>query len=313
MARFVDGRDTNNNGRDFGFRPNTPGSSNNPINVTVYPTPDPTGGTVGSAVGGFAYSFVPPRVIDPTVADTNNPNAIPPAPSTGNRAIIAWDPSGGGNAVSSVETFNTTQSRFDIKAYLDTRDLPLMSNASGVNFRGSEITIYGIGGAEALCNLTDLSGAVGIADSANGFTGILWVYEKVGETGPGLGDVSEKLYLVDANDGGDAGTGGAIPLDWTILATIDLSTTASGWFDLGISIDAAGNGTAYFDTQVFNFTTSTDLHSGAFNVGYRENTQIGSDGTPDAILRPPTFTIIPEPASLSLLAGTLLAMRRRRG
>ena len=307
VGRWVDGRDTNNNGRDFGMRVATPGSSNNPVNITAYTTPDPTGGTVGAVVPGFAYSFVAPKIVDPTVADTVNPNAIAPAPSTGNRAIVAWDPTGGGNAASAAETFNTTQGKFDVKVYLDTRDLPLMFNASNVTFRGSEFTIYGLGNADALNNGVNLSGATGFTGVLqNGITGLAWVYEKVGETGTGLGDVSEKLFLVDANDGGDQGAG-----DWSILATIDLSSTVSGWFDLGISVDALGNGTAYFDGQVINFITSTAFHASAFSVGYRETTQLGSDGTPDAIRRPATFTVVPEPATLGLLGLASRALGRR--
>ncbi|HJQ78655.1 MAG TPA: lamin tail domain-containing protein [Lacipirellulaceae bacterium] len=313
LARFVDGRDTNNNGRDFGFRPNTPGASNNPVNITSYTVPDVSSTAVGADLPGFAYSFVPPRAIDPAVADTNNPNVIPPAPSSPNRAIIAWDPSGGGNAVSAAETFNTADSSFDIYAYFDTRDLPQMVNSAvpPVQFRGSEISVYGIGGTEALSNLTDISGQVGVPDSANGTTGVAWVYEKVGETTANPGVVSEKLYLVDANDGGDSGQGGTVMFDWTILATVDLSATPSGWYRLGIDIDALGNGVARFDNQLFNFTTSQ--HSGAFSVAYRENTQLGADGTPDAILRPPTFAAIPEPGSLMLMAvGMMILAARRR-
>lgn len=312
LGRFVDGRDTGNNGRDFGMRVATPGAANNPVNITQYVVPDLSAAAVGSAVPNYAYSYVPPRVIDPTVVDGNNLNAIPALPG-GGKAIIAWDPSGGGNGVAAGETFNTGQARFDIKAYFDTRDLPLMYNASNVTFRGTEMTVYGIGNGDGLGNFTDLSGLMTAADSANGTTGIAWIYEKVGETGTGLGDVSEKLYLVDANDGGDAGTGGVTPLDWTILATVDLSAVSSDWYDLGISIDANGNGTAYFNDQFFNFAT-TGFHSGAFNVAYRENTQFGADGTPDAVLRPPTFAAVPEPGTA--LAGAALAalstLRRRR-
>jgi hypothetical protein len=315
LARFVDGRDTNNNGRDWGFRRNTPGTSNNPVNITSYTVPDVAATAVGTDLPGFGYSFVPPRVIDPSVVDANNPNAIPPAPSSPNRAIVAWDPSGGGNAVSSNETFSTAQSSFDIFAYLDTRDFPQMSNATGTLFRGSEITVYGIGGVEALNNLTDISGQVGVTESANGTTGVAWIYEKVAAPSPNdpvgpSNQVSEKLYLVDAGDGGDAGQGGTIPFDWTILATVDLSATPSGWYRLGIDIDATGNGVARYENQTFNFTTG--LHSGAFGVAYRENTQLGADGTPDAILRPPTFAAVPEPGTLLLAMFALLVVATAR-
>lgn len=320
LGRFVDGRDTNNNGRDFGLRPNTPGASNNPVNIVGYSLPDVSAAAVGSDLGGYGYSFVPPRVINPTVADANNPNVIPAPPGSPNRAIIAWDPSGGGNAVASAETFNTKRSSFDIVAYFDTADLPQMVNnaAPPVQFRGSEVSVFGIGSVDALNNLTDISGQVGVPDSANGTTGVAWVYEKVAAPNPAnppdpiTNAVSEKLYLVDAGDGGDAGQGGTVPFDWTVLATVDLSGTASGWHRLGINIDAAGNGVARYDNQTFNFTTA--LHSGAFGVAYRENTQLGADGTPDAILRPPTFARVPEPASIALavLALGAMAMRRRR-
>lgn len=317
QARWVDGRDTNNNGRDFGMRAVTPGAANVTTTMTSY-----TPGNLSAIAPGtvltsdFAHGFVGARVTDPTVFSVINPNVIPDAPFSPGRAIMVWDESGGGNGVSSVATYTSTAAKFEINAYLDTRNFPLQVNNSAITFRGSEITIYGLGSGDALTNLTDLAGTNSLGTnvvSANGFTGVAWVYEKVGETATGNGVVIEKLYLVDANDGGDARVVGGNSVDWTILATVDLSTTDSNWFYLSIDIAADGTGIAKFADQVFNFTTSTALNGSAFSVGYRENLQNGADGTPDAILRPATFAAVPEPTALALLAPLgLLATRRRR-
>jgi Lamin Tail Domain len=311
LARLVDGKDNNNNGRDFALRPGTPGSTNNPGGLlSAYSPPDPASFGSGTAISGMTGSFVPPRVIDPAVADTNNPNVIAPPHEAGSKAYVMWDPSGGGNCATSTGAFATTAASFSIRAYFDTADLPVQSNVANVQFRGSEITIYGLGSGDALTNLTDLDGSVGLgaatlplAESANGFTGVAWIYERVAAdpAAPGVA-YSEKLYLVDANDGGDSDLGGNTPLDWTILATYNFSATPSGWHNLSISIDAAGNGMASFDGQTTAFTTA-GMHSSAFNVGYRENLQMGADATPDALLRPATFTFAPSvPAAIGDLA-----------
>jgi hypothetical protein len=320
LGRFVDGRDTNRNGRDFGMRPSTPGTANNTGFMTFYQPPNPTAQTVGAEVPGFAYNFVNAKYIDPTVADGTNPNVIAPAPSTGNRAIIAWDPSGGGNAVTTTQVFNTAQSGFRVYAYLETGDLPQQSTATAA-FQGSEVTIYGIGSGDfngtGLADLTDLAGNVGLSagtlpasDNFNATTGFAWVYERTAING--TTPAKQFLYLVDANDGGDSTAGGNTPLDWTILQTIDLGSVASNWYELSISIDALGNGVAGFNGTNYMFTAPAAYHSGAFHVSYRENLQLGADGTPDAIMRPATFTIIPEPGTVMLLAIGLLALAVRR-
>jgi hypothetical protein len=258
-------------------------------------------------------------VINPSVADGFNTNAIP-LPTGASKAYVAWDPSGGGNCVTSLATYSSAQAGFSIQAYFDTRPLPAQTNASNVEFTGSEITIYGIGSGDALTNLTDLTGAVGLSavalpasESANGFTGLAWVYEKTGARTGGAA-ATQKLHLVDANDGGDSDLGGNTPLDWTILATYILPETASGdWYDLSIEIMPDGTGIAMFDGLATAFSHS-GFNSGAFNVGYRENLQMGSDLTPDAIMRPATFTAVPEPSSamLLILGGAGLLRRRDR-
>jgi hypothetical protein len=319
LARYRDGVDRNNNGRDWGMRPPTPGTNNNPLAVmTSYAAPNVDALNHGDPVGGLTGSFVGARAIDPGTVDPINPNAIP-APNGFNKAIIGWDNSGGGNGIVSNQIFTNSTASFAVQAYFDTNDLPVSTNASGVQFRGSEETFYGLlGSIDAFTNLSDVSGQVGlgtgtgsVANGATGNTGVAWYYEKVG-VGVTGGPVSEKLYLIDANDGGNSNSaGGTEPFAWDVLATIDLATVGSGWHDLGITVNPDGTGTAFFDGQVFNFTTATDL-DGAFYVGYRENTQDGSVGVP-GYLRPATFAPIPEPTTLGLIAAAVpLMMRRRR-
>jgi hypothetical protein len=130
---------------------------------------------------------------------------------------------------------------------------------------------------------------------------------------PPHGRLGEALYLIDANDGGQGNISGPGGLDWTVLATIDLSSSPSGWHNLSLSIAPDGQGVAMFDSQVFNFTTIAGF-SGEFAVGYRENTQAGAAVMVPDYLRPATYAIIPEPSSAVLigLAAGLAGIRRRR-
>jgi hypothetical protein len=313
IARHYDGYDTNNNGRNFGNRRATPGANNSSGAISSYLAPNVDAQAVGSDAPGMTGSFVTPRVIDPTVVDTNNLNAII-APPNSSKAIISWDPSGGGNGASS-DAHMQGGGGFNIMAFLDTNDIPINTTSTGTQFRGSEITVYGLGGGDALTNLTDLTGNIQVGAgniSAAGFTGLAWVYEKAGLTG--AGGVSELLHLVDANDGGNSNSTHVSGLDWTILATFDMSTRSSNWYNLSVSVDAAGVGTASFDNNVVNFNTAANL-AGTFYVGYRENLNLasGASGVPSYV-RPATYAPIPEPgtiAGLALAAGAL-GLRRRK-
>jgi hypothetical protein len=253
LARFVDGVDTNNNGRDFGFRPSTPGATNNPMNVTAFTAPDvsvASGVFVGDPIPGWAYGFdAPARVIQPSVdivADPSNrnPNVIPAPPTGDDRAIIAYDPAGGGNGYAAPETFNTDTASFDLWVYFDTNDFPRQTNAAGTEFRGSEYSFFNLGGADSVANASNLNGP-GFANTVNGTTGLAWVYEKTvaenpDDPNPETNGVIEKLYLVDAGDGGPNDIN-MESFEWTILHEVDLSTTPSGWYRLSIAVAPGGD------------------------------------------------------------------------
>ena len=285
-SRWRDGRDTDTNGRDFGLIPWTPGASNNLPANPAYQIPDVDPAAVGSDVLGMTGSFVNPKVIDPTLADTNNPNAIPLSPQGGN-ASIAWDSSGGGNTSAS----NELADQFLISAYLDTTPF---------GESGGEQTTYGLGTTDTFHNFANPYGDFlppGV--TANGNIGVGWFYEK--EDSAGI----VRLSLIDFGKGGDSQPG----TDWTIHATVDLSNQPSDWYTLGIDYDpATGDVVATFDGQVFMFNTDSD-QLGTFYTGYRESLA----GVPVAKLRPPTFDLVPEPSSIALVGfGLAWLMGRMR-
>ena len=97
-------------------------------------------------------------------------------------------------------------------------------------------------------------------------------------------------------DGGDSSDGPSTPRDWSIITTIDMSNESSDWYRLSIDYDSAtGAVVARFGDEVFVFNTETGL-VGSFYVGYRES------GGVLPTVRPPTFDMVPEPATLLLLA-----------
>lgn len=280
-SRYRDGVDTNRNGYDFGILPLTPGASNNPVFNESHTVPNVDSLAVGTTLSTeYNTSFVLPTVIDPTVASAINPRAIPASPQGGN-AIVAWDATGGGNAVYSRDLVNS----FDLYAYFDTTPLGVTASTNDEEW---ESTTYGIGSTDPLFNSPDPSGGIFVstATTANGNTGIGWVYQQY-EAPEGVGETFTRLMLVDFGDGGDSKPDSG---QWTLIQTIDMSLVDAGWFRLGIDYDpVTGNVVARFDDQTFNFTTETDL-TGTFFVGYRE--AITAEQTRFDLLNPPIFDLV---------------------
>lgn len=283
LGRYLNGRDTNRNGYDFGVQPVTPGASNNLPQVAAHTIPDVDALSNGTALSSHYYaSFILPRVLDPTIAGGINTKAIPASPQ-GGKAIIAWDEAGGGNAIYSRELV----SKFELYAYIDTSNLGVASSDTAPQ---SEATVYGIGTTDpffATPNSADLlTGNPGgnITSSANGSTGLGWLIQRREIFNSGSPITNTVLQLVDMNDGGD---GVAAVGDWTPIQTIDLTGVASGWHRLSIEYDpATGGAIAKHNDATFNFDTATGL-VGNFYVGYRE----ALPGTGATTGRPATFDL----------------------
>lgn len=279
LSRYFDGRDTDVNGYDFGLRLQTPGASNESGSsvVTTFAVPDVDNATVGSDVAGLLGSFVNGHVIDPTLVNTDNLNAIAVSPQ-GGKAIIAWDPTGGGNSVHSTDLFDGAGG-YDMWVYFDTTTVP-----DGAP--GAETSIYGIMGTVGtfvyeLNSFPDPEALLlGDVVTNNASTGVAWVYNR------NHASQTRRLYLVNAKDGGNSRPGTA-PRYWDVLATIDMSTVASGWYRLAISYSADGSVSGTFDTQTFAGTAQANL-AGSFYIGYQES----ATAVP-TWLRPPTFDLRP--------------------
>jgi hypothetical protein len=290
LSRWMDGRDTNNTGRDFGLLPATPGATNTLPTMSKFAVPNVDSAAAGSTLTSMHASFIQPSVIDPTVADFANPTAIPPSPQGGN-AIVAWDPTGGGDATFSCALVN----QFDVYAYIETAPLGVAGTSGQEEW---ETSVYGLGTTDSLFRNPNPTELISTDNpTRNGSTGVGWLYQRFED--PSRMTTFAKLLLVDFGNGGSSTPGG----DWTILQTIDLDGAASGWRRLGISYDpATGQGTARFGEQTFVFSTEAG-RVGTFYTGYREAVT-GAPGPFLNRLRPPTFDMVPEPNG-AVLGGLL--------
>ena len=289
-ARYRDGIDTNKNGIDFGTLPITPGTTNNILPQNAVATILNVDAMADNTVLSDNYygAFELGRVINPTVASSINPRAIPASPQ-GGKAIVAWDQTGGGNSVYSKELVK----KFDLYAYVDKG---LLGLATTTNDREYESSAYVIGSIDPLFENPDPDGKVvdtepGFgAATRNGTSGVGWLFNQFETRNPadvGLTD-HNKLYLIDF---GDSGNSKPSANDWKIKKEYDLTTLAqSDWFRLGIDYNPTTHEvTARFGNDITTFTIDYDL-VGTFAVGYREGLT-GSVASQLALHNPPIFDL----------------------
>lgn len=278
LSRYINGLDSNVNGRDFGVRRATPGAANSTGISTVYQGPNVDSLPVGSEAPGLAAAFVNPRVVNPAAVSTHNPSAIPASPQGGN-AVTIWDTEFGGTGAS-LDDVMQGSGKLNLLVYIDPR---LTAGAD------SEEWAIGLGGgADALHNFA------GVTDTVNGSTGPVWLFRRDATTAT--------LRLVDTGAGGADST-------WTILGSITLDVDDLGWHELGIEVDGT-TVTGNLDGTVFNGTTINGLVGNLFYASYRE----GFASNVDPLLRPLTIDMVPEPSvmALSAIGGLVFLFWRRR-
>lgn len=97
-ARWVDGRDTQDNGADFGRRPRTPGASNQALPpAAALPYAENFDGlAIETPPPGWRGSLALPKVVDPTVVSASLPNTVPASPQ-GGRALALFLPANNGS------------------------------------------------------------------------------------------------------------------------------------------------------------------------------------------------------------------------
>lgn len=205
-SRVRDGHDSGNNGRDFRMMPHTPGATNNVASILPLVDTFDTA-AVGTAIAQWGASFANGYVIDPTVPDINNPNAISASPQGGNAAIF-WDRIGGGNH-NMLKTAAVRDCVFEAYVYFDATLAP-----SGER----QVWTLGLQGTSgSFFNFPDPSGTAGF--TANGDTGVCLTYE--------VTDFARTLYLVDRNDGGQ---GPAAITNLTVLGQVAIQPGVNdGW------------------------------------------------------------------------------------
>jgi hypothetical protein len=277
QSRYLDGLDTDENGRDVGIQPATPGYSNNQPDLMPY-FEDADGLNPFDRVPNWVFSYKPLVAVDPTVVDTAgvggvpiNPSSIPVSPD-GDLAMIGWDEVGGGN-VDYMGQLAKEDFTLETYVYIPPAYTPDGYEETKIGLRGS---------ADGVHNF----------DWYNGATGVCWFLQH--------GATWQMLYLLDENNGNDGAQGE--PICATVLGTIAIGTSPelTGWQRLllevkGNRVRGIFGGTYGSRTDGIEIVGVHDSPGpGGVYVSYREAV---SDNT---TARPPTFDAISltEPSQL---------------
>lgn len=258
-SRWTDGLDTNDNGRDFGNLPITPGTSNNiPTNLMPWAN-NFDASVLEQADVNFIGSFVNPFVVDPTLISAHNPNVVAASPQ-GGQCLTAMDPTGGGDCAYLVSA-PASDVAFEALVYLSAYTIPVTTVAA--EYQSWSIGVRGTTGS--FHNHPAGSPAtppVAPAQNNNGNTGLAWEYIHNATLGTGL------LKLVDEGNGG---------ADEVILASYVITAGVNdGWQRLrlvvaGDVVDANFGGVIgapASGNRTLALTTTAGV--GGFYFGYRE-------------------------------------------
>ncbi|MBU0640464.1 MAG: lamin tail domain-containing protein [Planctomycetes bacterium] len=261
QSRFLDGLDTDENGRDWGIYGATPGTSNNKTDLMPY-VQDGSGLNQLDPVPNWVFSYVALTAIDPTVVDGTgfNPSAIPYSPD-GGLAMIAWDYSGGGNCTY-MEQLAKEDFTLETWIYVPPAFTPDGYEETKVGVRGSACGVHNF-------------------DWYSGATGVCWMLQH--------GSTWQTLYLLDENNGDDGNEGDAVCA--TILGSIDIGVepTMTGWQRLllevsGDQVLGIFGGTYGSRTDGFEITGTHDSPGvGGVYISYREAVSVNTTA------RPPTL------------------------
>jgi hypothetical protein len=258
-SRWTDGLDTNDNGRDFGNLPITPGTSNT-IGVNLMPWSNNFDTLVfEQADPSFIGSFINPFVVDPALVSAHNPNLVVPSPQ-GGQCLTAMDPTGGGDCAFFL---SAPASDFALEAWVYLPAFTIPVTTAPAEYQSFSIGVRGT--TDAFHNHPaghPGTPPVAPAQNSNGNTGIAWEYIHNATLGSGL------LKLVDEGNGG---ADEIVLASYTILPGVN-----DGWQRLRLAVagdvidanfgGAMGNPASGLRTLALTSTTGV----GGFYIGYRE-------------------------------------------